>query len=197
MSRRSCAFYSKATTDFEYPVPLRLGRAVGRGRPHGLRPDPAPEALRQVHGVPATRRPTRNTSPTVIEPSLGADRVVLAFLVRRLRREQELEGGDVRTCAAPASGPGALQGGGAPPAEEQAGRPGAPRCTTAARSTSPWSTTRPAPSASATAVRTRSARPSASRVDFDTEADRQTRYRPRPRHHGAGARGHCGSAQLH
>ena len=28
------SFYSKATTDFEYPVPLRLGRAVGRGRPY-------------------------------------------------------------------------------------------------------------------------------------------------------------------
>ena len=46
------AFYSKATTDFEYLFPLRLGRTVGRGRPHGLRPDPAPESFRQVHGVP-------------------------------------------------------------------------------------------------------------------------------------------------
>ena len=40
-------FYSKATTDFEYPLPLRLGRAVGRGRPYRLRPDPASEHLRQ------------------------------------------------------------------------------------------------------------------------------------------------------
>ena len=34
------------------PVPLRLGRAVGHRRPHRLRPDPAPGALRQEHGVP-------------------------------------------------------------------------------------------------------------------------------------------------
>ena len=40
------AFYSKATTDFEYLFPFGWGRALGRCGPHGLRPHPAPDPLR-------------------------------------------------------------------------------------------------------------------------------------------------------
>ena len=40
------SFYSKATSDIEFPVPLRLGRAVGYRRPYRLRSDPASEYLR-------------------------------------------------------------------------------------------------------------------------------------------------------
>ena len=34
------------------PLPVRLGRALGRGRPHGFRPEGAPDDLRQEHGIP-------------------------------------------------------------------------------------------------------------------------------------------------
>ena len=91
-------FYSKATTDFEYPLPLRLGRAVGRGRPYRLRPDPAPEHLRQETSPTTTRRRTTRYIPYVIEPSLGVDRVtVLAFLVNAYDEEvvgQDKKGND-------------------------------------------------------------------------------------------------------
>ncbi len=61
--------------------------------------------------------------PYCIEPSLGVDRVVLAFLCNAYE-EQELEGGDVRTVLHlhPALAP--YQGRRAAPAEEQAGRAG-------------------------------------------------------------------------
>ena len=61
--------------------------------------------------------------PYCIEPSLGVDRVVLAFLCDAYE-EEELEGGDVRTVLHLHPGAGALQGRRAAPAEEQAGRAG-------------------------------------------------------------------------
>lgn len=60
--------------------------------------------------------------PYVVEPSLGADRVALAFLCDAYD-EEELEGGDVR--GVPTSPrPGPLQGRRPAAAEEQAGRQG-------------------------------------------------------------------------
>ena len=72
--------YSNATTDYRIPVPVRLGRAVGHRGPHRLRPDPAPENFGQVSMEYFDQERNEKYIPYVIEPSLGADRVALAFL---------------------------------------------------------------------------------------------------------------------
>ena len=81
MIRRSCRFYSKATTDFEYSVPVRLGRALGHRRPHGLRPDRSTRITAASRWNTLTMQTNEKYIPYVIEPSLGADRVALAFLI--------------------------------------------------------------------------------------------------------------------
>ncbi len=93
------AFYSKATTDYRVCLPVRLGRAVGHGGPHQLRPDPPPGSFRQE---PELLRPETNEHyiPYVIEPSLGCDRVALAFLCEAYDEEHLVDAkgkDDVRT----------------------------------------------------------------------------------------------------
>ena len=46
-AKEELSFYSKATTDIRVPVPVRLGRALGHCRPHGLRPQ------RSIRSTPA------------------------------------------------------------------------------------------------------------------------------------------------
>ena len=76
---------------------LRLGRAVGRGLPHQLRPDRPPEHLRQ--GSDLLRSGERRAlHPLCGGASLGADRVTLAFLVDAYDEEVvDAEKNDVRT----------------------------------------------------------------------------------------------------
>ena len=106
--RRSCRHYSNGTTDYRVPVPLRLGRAVGHCGPHGFRPEgPARQPFRRklrIRRIPLQRK---KFIPYCVEPSLGADRVALAFLCDAYD-EEELESGDVRTVLHAPSRPCAL-----------------------------------------------------------------------------------------
>ncbi len=89
------SFYSNATSDIEYLFPFGWGELWGIA-------DRTDYDLKkhQEHSGQDMKYldPTTNEKyiPYVIEPSLGADRVALAFLVEAYD-EEELEGGDVRT----------------------------------------------------------------------------------------------------
>ncbi|MBQ9952234.1 MAG: glycine--tRNA ligase, partial [Clostridia bacterium] len=89
------AFYSKATTDFEYLFPFGWGELWGIA-------DRTDYDLKQ-HSEHSGKSleymdPTTNEKyiPYCVEPSVGVDRLVLAFLCNAYE-EEELEGGDVRT----------------------------------------------------------------------------------------------------
>ncbi len=88
-------FYSKATTDIEYRFPFGMGELWGIA-------DRTDYDLNQhiEHSGKRLEYFDQETNehyvPYVIEPSLGADRVVLAFLCEAYD-EEELEGGDIRT----------------------------------------------------------------------------------------------------
>ena len=89
------AFYSRATTDFEYKFPFGWGELWGIAD----RTDYDLNAHITKSGKPLDYTdPVTNEKyvPYVIEPSLGADRLTLAVLCDAYE-EQELEGGDVRT----------------------------------------------------------------------------------------------------
>ncbi len=88
------AFYSKATTDFEYLFPFGWGELWGVAdrtdydlTAHQNTSGKSMEYLDSATG--------KKVIPYVIEPSLGADRAALAFLCEAYE-EQELEGGDSR-----------------------------------------------------------------------------------------------------
>ncbi len=88
-------FYSKATTDFEFLFPFGWGELWGVAdrtdydlTQHTKHSGEALEYFDQEGG--------KKYIPYVVEPSLGADRVTLAFLIDAYD-EEELEGGDVRT----------------------------------------------------------------------------------------------------
>ena len=89
------AFYSKATTDFEFLFPFGWGELWGIA-------DRTDYDLTQHQTVSGQDMSYFDDSknekyvPYCIEPSLGADRVVLAFLCSAYD-EEELEGGDMRT----------------------------------------------------------------------------------------------------
>ncbi len=89
------SFYSKATTDFEYLFPF------GWGELWGIADRTDYDLSQHAEHSGADLRyfdPETNEKyvPYVIEPSLGADRVTLAFLVEAYD-EEELAPGDVRT----------------------------------------------------------------------------------------------------
>lgn len=89
------SFYSKATSDIEYLFPFGWGELWGIAD----RTDYDLKKHQEHSGQDLTYLdPTTNEryTPYCIEPSLGADRVTLAFLVEAYD-EEELEGGDVRT----------------------------------------------------------------------------------------------------
>ena len=89
------SFYSKATTDIEFLFPFGWGELWGIA-------DRTDYDLTQHQNVSNQDmsyfddQKKEKYIPYVIEPSLGADRVVLAFLCGAYD-EEELEGGDVRT----------------------------------------------------------------------------------------------------
>ncbi len=89
------AHYSNATTDIEYMFPFGKGELWGIAS----RTDFDLKAHSEHSGEAMDYfDPTTNEKyvPYCIEPSLGADRVTLAFLCEAYD-EEELEGGDVRT----------------------------------------------------------------------------------------------------
>ena len=93
--KEELSHYSRATTDLEFLVPFGWGELWGIA-------DRTDYDLRQHQDVSKQDltyfddEKKEKYLPYVIEPSLGADRVVLAFLCAAYD-EEELEGGDVRT----------------------------------------------------------------------------------------------------
>jgi len=89
------SFYSNATSDIEYLFPFGWGELWGIAdrTDYDL-------SKHQEHSGQDLSYLDQTTNekyiPYVIEPSLGADRVALAFLIEAYD-EEELEGGDVRT----------------------------------------------------------------------------------------------------
>ena len=88
------SFYSKATTDFEFLFPFGWGELWGIAdrTDYDLGQHQNHSGKDMTYFDPETNE---HYIPYVIEPSLGADRVALAFLVDAYD-EEELEGGDVR-----------------------------------------------------------------------------------------------------
>ena len=89
------AFYSKATTDFEYLFPFGWGELWGVAdrtdydlKQHSEHSGKALEYLDPTTG--------EKFIPYCVEPSVGVERLVLSFLCDAYD-EEELEGGDVRT----------------------------------------------------------------------------------------------------
>ena len=89
------SFYSKGTTDIEFLFPFGWGELWGIAD----RTDYDLGRHQEVSGEPMEYFDDEKKEkyiPYVVEPSLGADRVALAFLCGAYD-EEELEGGDVRT----------------------------------------------------------------------------------------------------
>ena len=89
------SFYSKATTDFEYRFPFDWGELWGIAdrTDYDLTQHQEHSGKSMEYFDPETNE---KYVPYVIEPSLGADRVTLAFLCDAYD-EETLEGGDTRT----------------------------------------------------------------------------------------------------
>ena len=88
------AHYSKATTDFEFSFPFGWGElwGVADRTDFDLKAHQTQSGENMEYIDPVTNE---RFIPYVIEPSLGADRVTLAFLCNAYE-EQELDGGDTR-----------------------------------------------------------------------------------------------------
>ena len=85
-SPEELCFYSKATTDFEYLFPFGWGELWGVAD----RTDYDLSQHQKVSGVDCTyfdQEANEHYIPYVVEPSLGADRVALAFLVEAYDEE--------------------------------------------------------------------------------------------------------------
>jgi len=93
-AKEELSHYSKATTDFEYEFPFGWGELWGIAdrTDFDLKCHAAVSGENMEYIDPVTNE---RYIPYVIEPSLGADRVVLAFLCEAYD-EEILEGGDVR-----------------------------------------------------------------------------------------------------
>ena len=93
--KEELSFYSKATTDFEYLFPFGWGELLGIAdrTDYDLKAHQTTSGVNMEYTDPVTNE---KYVPYVVEPSLGADRMVLAFLCNAYE-EEELEGGDVRT----------------------------------------------------------------------------------------------------
>ncbi len=89
------AHYSNATTDIEYMFPFGKGElwGIASRTDFDLKAHSEHSGEAMDYFDPATNE---KYVPYCIEPSLGADRVTLAFLCEAYD-EEELEGGDVRT----------------------------------------------------------------------------------------------------
>ncbi len=94
-SKEELSFYSKATTDFEYLFPFGWGELWGIAdrTDYDLTQHQKFSGESMEYFDPETNE---KYIPYVVEPSLGADRVTLAFLVEAYD-EEEIAEGDVRT----------------------------------------------------------------------------------------------------
>ena len=93
--KEELSFYSKATTDFEFLFPFGWGELWGIAdrTDYDLNQHIKTSGKNLEYTDPITNE---KYVPYVVEPSLGADRMVLAFLCNAYE-EQELDGGDTRT----------------------------------------------------------------------------------------------------
>ena len=93
--KEELAFYSKGTTDFEYLFPFGWGElwGVADRTDYDLKCHQEKSGQSMEYIDPITNE---KYIPYCIEPSLGADRVVLAFLVNAYD-EETLENGETRT----------------------------------------------------------------------------------------------------
>lgn len=93
-AKEELAFYSKATSDIEFLFPFGWGELWGIAdrTDYDLKQHIEHSGVNMEYIDPTTNE---KYVPYVIEPSLGADRVVLAFLCDAYDEEQ-LEGGDSR-----------------------------------------------------------------------------------------------------
>ncbi|MBQ7050120.1 MAG: glycine--tRNA ligase, partial [Firmicutes bacterium] len=94
-SPEELAFYSRGTSDIEYTFPF------GWGELWGIADRTDYDLMRHQEHAKADmtyfdQQQNKKYVPYCVEPSLGADRVTLAFLCEAYD-EEELEGGDVRT----------------------------------------------------------------------------------------------------
>ena len=80
MSRKSCPIYSNATTDIEFLFPFGWGELWGIADRTDFDLTQHQNTSGKFLWNTSIRKPTRQYIPYVIEPSLGADRVALAFL---------------------------------------------------------------------------------------------------------------------
>lgn len=89
------SFYSKATTDFEFLFPFGWGELWGIAdrTDYDLKAHQTASGVNMEYIDPVTNE---RYIPYVIEPSLGADRMVLAFLCNAYE-EEDLGDGDIRT----------------------------------------------------------------------------------------------------
>jgi len=89
------SFYSKATTDFEYLFPFGWGElwGVADRTDYDLKQHSEHSGKSMEYMDPVTNE---KFIPYCVEPSVGVDRLVLAYLCEAYD-EEELEGGDVRT----------------------------------------------------------------------------------------------------
>ncbi len=94
-SQEELAFYSKATTDFEFLFPFGWGElwGVADRTDYDLKQHMEHAKEDMTYFDPETNE---KYVPYVVEPSLGADRVTLAFLCEAYDEEEVAEG-DVRT----------------------------------------------------------------------------------------------------
>ncbi|SFQ08296.1 glycyl-tRNA synthetase [Lachnospiraceae bacterium XBB1006] len=93
--KEELAFYSNATTDIEYLFPFGWGELWGIADRTDYDLSRHQEASKEDLTYFDDEKKEKYL-PYVIEPSLGADRVALAFLCAAYD-EEELEGGDIRT----------------------------------------------------------------------------------------------------
>ena len=93
-SKEELAFYSKATTDFEFLFPFGWGElwGVADRTDYDLKQHMDHSGENMEYLDPVTNE---KYVPYCVEPSLGADRVTLAFLCNAFE-EETLENGDVR-----------------------------------------------------------------------------------------------------
>ena len=142
--------------------------------------------------------------PYVIEPSLGADRVALAFLCDAYDEEQLVDARARTTRASCCACIPAL----APfkaavlPLSEEAGRQGHARSTTSWPRTSWWTYDDAGSIGKRYRRQDEIGTPLCITVDFEhrgrrQDPRRQLRHRPRPRHHGAGPYAHLRAEGLH
>ena len=158
------AHYAKAATDIEYEFPFGWGELEGIAN----RTDFDLQAHQEASGQDLTyfdQEKDKRYLPYVVEPAVGVDRAMLAFLLDAYRVEEAPDGeGRHRQAngAGAAPRPRADQGrGAAAVAQRDARARGAPRVRPGEGRVDVRSTTTPARSGAGTAARTRSARRSA------------------------------------